>query len=312
MAHIEVHDTLPDHPKVSHLATRLGRDRLTVVAHLICLWTWAIRYRPGGDLTPTRGGAEGDQEEGEGRPEGDLRGSEEVATAARYKGDPSKFVKAIRACGLLDGWQLHDWLDYTKGYKKATRDRERIAEKRAATVARQSRDSRAEPNRTEPNRTEPNREEERAATVVHHETEKSSLPAPTGAWDIFLDRWNALPSPYPKLNPSAAHEGLRKTFAARMKNQSWATRYPLALTRAATAPAGCFLRGGDSWIMNATWFCEDGKKGCSVERILAGEMQQAPATRTGPTGPPRNKVLDQLASGEALARKFEEQARGNR
>lgn len=128
---------------------------------------------------------------------------------------------------------------------------------------------------------------------------------PKKDWSAFVTAWNEiLPHPpFPRLRYDG-NDGLRKALCARLKSPGWQTNYIAALQKAAAAPAGCWLKGGNDsgWVMNPAFFLQDGaKKGCSVDRILAGEMQAAASSGSAP-----NKTLSQLESGMALAKKFEE------
>jgi len=48
MSWIEIHDNLPDHPKVGEVAEALKMDNDAVVGKLVRLWTWAINNREDG------------------------------------------------------------------------------------------------------------------------------------------------------------------------------------------------------------------------------------------------------------------------
>ena len=139
---MRVDDTMPDHPKVRRLIRLLRVEDATGIGHLVSLWLWVLRYRPDGDIT----GLDDD----------------ELAYAARWKGDARTFVRSMQEAGLFDEDSrgvvtIHDWLDYAGSLREAERkakqrqrkaassDREDVPEAsrpRPATVPGQSRDSR--------------------------------------------------------------------------------------------------------------------------------------------------------------------------
>ena len=157
MAWIELHDTLPDHPKVIDLADLLRLDKDAVVGKLVRLWTWALNSREDGFLR-----------------------AKDIATVAdvmRFKGKPQRLIEALVKVQLLDqaedGYTIHDWdehvamlMDRREEKRKQTADRvKRFRErKKQAGVtpcnALQERYETPESNacnaRTVPNRTIPN------------------------------------------------------------------------------------------------------------------------------------------------------------
>ena len=90
---IELHDNLPDHPKIVKLAALTKMDRDLARAKLERLWLWALTNRLSGALSYD-----------------DVLLLTDVM---RIKGDPQKMVDALVACGLLedtgDGYYIHDW-----------------------------------------------------------------------------------------------------------------------------------------------------------------------------------------------------------
>ena len=96
MAWMELHDTLPDHPKVICAAAALGMDKDTFVGKLVRLWVWALNHRESGRLL-----------------EGEL---ETVAEVMRCQERPAALVAALVEVGLLDrvrgGYVIHDWEQY--------------------------------------------------------------------------------------------------------------------------------------------------------------------------------------------------------
>lgn len=93
MAWIELHDTLPDHPKVIDLADLLKLDKDAVVGKLVRLWTWALNSREDGFLR--------------------AKDIVTVADVMRFKGKPQRLVEALVEVQLLDqsegGYTIHDW-----------------------------------------------------------------------------------------------------------------------------------------------------------------------------------------------------------
>lgn len=102
MAYIEVHDHLFDHPKLANLADELESDERfyesdpedRLVACLVRLWQWSL----------TNGGLDGDLSRFKPRA---------LAVASGWKGDPVRFVAALKSTGWLnqDG-TIHDWTEY--------------------------------------------------------------------------------------------------------------------------------------------------------------------------------------------------------
>ena len=93
MAWIELHQTLPRHPKLIRLANRLRVPRAQAAGHLTFLWLWTLDYAPTGDLSAF--------------------GPAEISAAADFGGDAEMFAQALRETGWLDeGMQVHDWHEY--------------------------------------------------------------------------------------------------------------------------------------------------------------------------------------------------------
>ena len=82
MAWIELHDNLPDHPKVIEAALLLKMDKDLLVGKLVRLWTWALNNREDGTFSP-----------------GDYA---TIAETMRFKGKPSRLVDALLQARLLD------------------------------------------------------------------------------------------------------------------------------------------------------------------------------------------------------------------
>lgn len=113
MAWIELHQTLPRHPKLLRLANILRVHRAQSAGHLTFLWLWALDYAPSGELsalTPA-----------------------EISAAAEWPGDAEAFVAALRQCGWLDdGLRIHDWEDYAgRIVAERTKNRDRMRRARA-------------------------------------------------------------------------------------------------------------------------------------------------------------------------------------
>ena len=93
MAWIELHDTLPDHPKVIDLSHALGLDKDAVVGKLVRLWTWALNNRETGIFAE--------------------RDASTIAEIMRYKGKPERLIEAMKEAHLLDesdgNLVIHDW-----------------------------------------------------------------------------------------------------------------------------------------------------------------------------------------------------------
>jgi DnaD/phage-associated family protein len=95
MAWIELHDTLPDHPKVIALAEVLGRDKDLISGKLIRLWLWALSNRESGEFR--------------------AQDTATVAEVMRFKGKPQRLIEAMVASRLLDptehGYAIHGWVE---------------------------------------------------------------------------------------------------------------------------------------------------------------------------------------------------------
>lgn len=110
MAWIEVHQSLPRHRKIVSAGHLLDVPRMSIIGHMICLWTWALDNAQSGELT--------------GIP------SPVIATGAEWTGDPDAFVDALVQVGFLDRdldrLQIHNWKDYAgKLIARRTSDRDR-------------------------------------------------------------------------------------------------------------------------------------------------------------------------------------------
>lgn len=96
MAWIELHDNLPDHPKVIDLAEALNLDKDAVVGKLIRLWVWALNSREDGFLR--------------------TKDESTIADIMRYRGKPKTLIKALVEVRFLDpadgGYMIHGWDDH--------------------------------------------------------------------------------------------------------------------------------------------------------------------------------------------------------
>ena len=108
MAWMELHDTLPDHPKVICAAAALKLDKDTFVGKLTRLWLWALNHRESGFLRDNE--------------------AETVAEIMRFKGRPAALMAALLGAGLLDvtegGYMIHDWQE-SVGMLMASREEKR-------------------------------------------------------------------------------------------------------------------------------------------------------------------------------------------
>ena len=94
MAWIEVHDTLPDHPKVLRAAKALRLDSDALVGKLVRLWVWALGNREDGVLS-------------------DLD-AERLDRLLNCNGKADRLIAALTENRLLDAlpdgrYRIHDW-----------------------------------------------------------------------------------------------------------------------------------------------------------------------------------------------------------
>ncbi len=112
---IELRVDLRWHPKVTSSAKSLGMPGIYFEAHLIRMWSGALMYAEDGDLW--RGN--------------DERSVRFIEGLADIKGDPAVFIETLRLDRWLDGWLIHDWLDYSGRYlisRYKSHNRERLVE----------------------------------------------------------------------------------------------------------------------------------------------------------------------------------------
>lgn len=119
MAWIELHDTLPDHPKVIRASASLKIDKDAFTGKLIRLWVWALNNREDGRLL--------EEEE------------DTIAEIMRFKGKPAGLIAALLDARLIekteDGYRIHDWEEHVsmlmaKREKKRAQTRERVKRNR--------------------------------------------------------------------------------------------------------------------------------------------------------------------------------------
>lgn len=113
---VEVHATLPDHPKVLRAAKALKIDSDALVGKLVRLWTWAVDNREDGILN-----------------EFDV---EKLSERMNYKGDNDALIGVLVIHGLLDDagdgcLEIHDWTEHVemlvdKREKKRKQTAERV------------------------------------------------------------------------------------------------------------------------------------------------------------------------------------------
>jgi hypothetical protein len=131
MPYIEWHHSIRHHHKTDHLAELLKIEPYAALGLRGCLYAWAIDERPGGII------------------ERDL-----LAVAARWpRNKRATLEAALIESKLIDSVddktvQIHDWQDYTRGYRKSKADIERRRNASqpsngSATVAQQTRDNSA-------------------------------------------------------------------------------------------------------------------------------------------------------------------------
>ncbi len=105
MVYVPAEESLVDSVKIDRASVNLNVDPCQIIGHLICLWHWALKQAPDGDLSHFT--------------------NHEIAKAARWadQGSVENFVKALIDCGpgnkegFLEnekkGLTIHDWNKHT-------------------------------------------------------------------------------------------------------------------------------------------------------------------------------------------------------
>ena len=136
---IEIHQSLPTHRKIVSAGHLLNVPRMSLIGHMVCLWTWALDNAESGNLTGLS--------------------PEVIALGAQWVGDPDAFVNALIQVGFLDQTQnqlrIHDWNDYA-GRLIARRIADRERKRSLRLSARNPGDVRRKSAPTVPNLTVPN------------------------------------------------------------------------------------------------------------------------------------------------------------
>ncbi len=137
MAWIEVHDTLPDHPKVLRAAKALKLDSDALVGKLVRLWVWALGNREDGILN-------------------DLD-ADRLDVIMQYKGKASALLEALVTNRLLDAlpdehYMIHDWDEHVmmlrdKREEKRKQNAERVKRYRNAKKRMESENCNADVTR---------------------------------------------------------------------------------------------------------------------------------------------------------------------
>lgn len=129
MAWLQVHQELGRHPKIKRLSKALGVTTPTAIGHLLYLWWFALDYAQDGDISAFS--------------------PEEIAEAALWESDASKFLSAMTNCGFIDNSTdgmsaIHDWDDYAGALMdrlNAQREQSRIRQQRYRERQRETDDN---------------------------------------------------------------------------------------------------------------------------------------------------------------------------
>lgn len=189
MAWIELHQTLPRHPKLARLANRLRIPRAQAAGHLTFLWLWALDYCPTGNLSALE--------------------PAEISAAADFGGDAELFAKSLRESGWIDeDGCIHDWHEYagrlvderiqSKERMRAYRERKRAAQEHSPPVTpnvRVTNTERAElPYSTQPNpiaATDRQRGREAYPALAEVQAEASLRGVPPDVAEAFWNHFEA-------------------------------------------------------------------------------------------------------------------------
>ncbi len=96
MAWLQIHQTLKDHRKLLSAADMLDITPPYMMGLLVSFWLWSLDNAPNGKLNGIS--------------------LKIIARAAQWKGDPNRFIEALKSTGWLDetaqGIEIHDWHEY--------------------------------------------------------------------------------------------------------------------------------------------------------------------------------------------------------
>lgn len=111
MAWCKLEDTFCDEPKFRRLAKRLGVEYAQAAGHVACLWSWATRHAPDGNLVTLT--------------------EDDIAHAAKWAGNVSEFVDTLSSedIALLDKdgdhFEIHGFMKRAESRKAAQRQRKK-------------------------------------------------------------------------------------------------------------------------------------------------------------------------------------------
>jgi hypothetical protein len=117
---LKLSDTARDNEKIQRLAAALGVSYPEALGHLALLWLWRIT-------------------------DGELTGftAEEIATAARWRGNAGQFFAVLRLAGFIDEVdgrsRLHDHEEHQGSVKEARRKARQRAKKRDVPAREEAR-----------------------------------------------------------------------------------------------------------------------------------------------------------------------------
>ena len=173
MAWIEVHDTLPDHPKVLRAARALKLDSDALVGKLVRLWTWALGKREDGVLS-------------------DLD-AERLNYLMNYSGKSERLLDALTENRLLDererGYRIHDWDEHVM----MLRNKREENRKKSADRVRRFREKQKQPDVTACNALQERYTDEECnacnARTVPNQTNIDDIDPTTSILNALLQGW---------------------------------------------------------------------------------------------------------------------------
>lgn len=129
MAYVEWHGGISDHHKTAWLRDFLKVNIREAVGVRGCLYEWAIVNRPGGYIE-----------------------RELLSFACKWDGDKALLERSLLDAKLLDAVDetrvyIHDWPEYTRGYRKARKDATRKKRAYLRSIRGDSTESRGDQNR---------------------------------------------------------------------------------------------------------------------------------------------------------------------